>query len=96
MTTPAAADRDRGTCALGLFLHRRRSDTEFFHAAFKEGWWSWGEGLLRRRVAFAVCTNADAGKELVRTTSTRVRQTILDSALEIHPRGAREEPLRRD
>lgn len=85
MTSPAATDPDRGTCALGLFLHRRRSDTEFFHAAFKEGWWSWGEGLLRRRVAFAICTNADSGKELVRTTSMLIRQTILDSALEIRP-----------
>jgi len=96
MTSPAATDPDRGTCALGLFLHRRRSDTEFFHAAFKEGWWSWGEGLLRRRVAFAICTNADSGKELVRTTSMLIRQTILDSALEIRLRRAREEPQRRD
>lgn len=85
MTSPAAADPDRGSCSLGLFLHRRRSDTEFFHAAFKEGWWSWAEGLLRRRVAFAVCTNADSGKELVRKTSMLIRQTILDSALEIRP-----------
>lgn len=85
MTTPAAQNADRGACSLGLFLHRRRSDTEYFHAAFKEGWWSWGEGLLRRRVAFAICTNADSGKELVRTTSTLIRQAILDSALEIRP-----------
>lgn len=96
MTSPAAIDPDRGTCTLGLFLHRRRSDTEFFHAAFKEGWWSWGEGLLRRRVAFAICTNADSGKELVRTTSTLIRQAILDSAMEIRPGRAREGPRRRD
>lgn len=88
MTSPAAGDPSLGVCSLGLFLHRRRSDTEFFHAAFKEGWWSWGEGLVRRRAAFAICTNADTGKELVRTVSTLIRQVILDSALEIRPSSA--------
>lgn len=85
MTSPAASDPKLGVCSLGLFLHRRRSDTEYFHAAFKEGWWSWGEGLVRRRAAFAICTNADAGKELVKTVSMLIRQVILDSALEIRP-----------
>lgn len=85
MTSPAASDPKLGACSLGLFLHRRRSDTEFFHAAFKEGWWSWGEGLVRRRAAFAICTNADSGKELVRTVSMLIRQVILDAALEIRP-----------
>ena len=40
---------------------------------------------VRTLLADSGCARGLAGKELVRTTSMLIRQTILDSALEIRP-----------
>ncbi|MBC7772069.1 MAG: beta-lactamase family protein [Pyrinomonadaceae bacterium] len=66
---------------LGFYLWEKRSDTEFGHRGYKDGWWSVAEGLRRRRCVIVGCSNGDAGERCIKPLTGEVRQLLFDQAL---------------
>jgi CubicO group peptidase (beta-lactamase class C family) len=65
---------------LGVRLKWNRFERRFVHVGYDQGWYGHLEGLLRRRVAFAVLTNGYRGRDCVASLASAIRHVLYDEA----------------
>lgn len=81
MVRPQCRSPDGRMTGLGFFLWQKRSDTEFFHSGYSDGWWGHAEGLLQRRVTYSLLSNGQRGVMCIKPLTTQIRQCLYDTVL---------------
>jgi CubicO group peptidase (beta-lactamase class C family) len=81
MVTPQCRAPDGRMTGLAFFLWQKRSDTEFFHSGYADGWWGHAEGLHNRKVVYTLLSNGQRGMTCIKPLTTKIRQCLYDTAL---------------
>jgi CubicO group peptidase (beta-lactamase class C family) len=80
MLAPHVVDAPGAGWGLGFRLKWDRFERRFVHLGYDAGWYGHLEGLRRRRVAFALLTNGDRGRDAVAALARDVRRVLYDVA----------------
>lgn len=80
MLAPHVVDGPGAGWGLGFRVKWDRFERRFMHLAYDAGWYGHLEGLRKRRVAFALLTNGDRGRDAVAPLARDLRQALYDVA----------------